>query len=107
MLAHELTHVAQAQRGLHRKASFDGGMPFAEEHEAEAEATEAEVLQEAAGGAPGEGASTTQAAASDAGTSNQAEQHREALERIRERVLELAAEAARIHAARNGVHRRF
>ena len=30
LLAHELTHVAQAQRaqggGLHRKASFDGGM---------------------------------------------------------------------------------
>ncbi len=37
LLAHELTHVAQQSRhaggGLHRKASFDGGMPFAEEHE--------------------------------------------------------------------------
>src|SRR5262249_14507488 len=33
LLAHELTHVAQAQQGLHRKATFGGGMPFAEEHE--------------------------------------------------------------------------
>src|SRR3977135_2213147 len=29
LLAHELTHVAQAERGLHRKpTSFSGGMPF-------------------------------------------------------------------------------
>src|SRR3954468_6341856 len=45
LLAHELTHVAQAQKGLHRKASFSGGMPFAEEHEAEAEAVEQSVAE--------------------------------------------------------------
>src|SRR5215468_10760153 len=40
LLAHELTHVAQAHRGVHRKSTFSGGMPFGEEHEAEAEAVE-------------------------------------------------------------------
>src|SRR5215813_9110428 len=45
LLAHELTHVAQAQKGLHRKATSAGGMPFAEEHEAEAEAVEQSVAQ--------------------------------------------------------------
>src|SRR6185295_11040456 len=43
LLAHEITHVAQAHKGLHRKATFGGGMPFADEHEAEAEAVEHSV----------------------------------------------------------------
>src|SRR5262249_18427563 len=42
LLAHELTHVAQAHQGAHRKATFSGAMPFGEEHEAEAEAVEHE-----------------------------------------------------------------
>src|SRR5215470_7974008 len=46
LLAHELTHVAQAQKGLHRKATSTGGMPFAQEHEAEAEGEEAQVKNE-------------------------------------------------------------
>src|SRR5262245_22831071 len=48
LLAHELTHVAQATRGagggLNRKSSFDGGMPFTSEHEAEAESVESEIM---------------------------------------------------------------
>src|SRR4029079_10810891 len=32
LLAHELTHVAQAEQGLHRKATFQGGMPFTSAH---------------------------------------------------------------------------
>lgn len=44
LLAHELTHVAQAKKGLYRSARTDG-MPFAEEgHQAEAEAEEMEAM---------------------------------------------------------------
>lgn len=47
LLAHELTHVAQAERGLHHKNA--GNMEFAGEHEAEAEAAEESVMQEHGG----------------------------------------------------------
>ncbi|MGE0546803.1 MAG: DUF4157 domain-containing protein [Kofleriaceae bacterium] len=102
LLAHELTHVAQAQRGLHRKSSFDGAMPFAEEHEAEAEATEAAVLHEASAG-PSSGQ-----AALDAVAARKARESalQDALEQIRERVLAMAAEAVRVQLARNGSQRR-
>ena len=102
LLAHELTHVAQAQKGLHRKASFSGGMPFAEEHEAEAESVEHSV--EAGGGDPG--ADTH--AATEAGSAQIA--GKEALERtieqIKVRVTEMAADAARNQILRNGIQRR-
>ena len=103
LLAHELTHVAQAQRaqggGLHRKASFDGGMPFTEEHEAEAEAVEHSV-----------GASGGHAAAAGAGAAGHAaggaDALKEAIEKAKARVLEMAADAARQFAYRNGIARR-
>jgi hypothetical protein len=100
LLAHELTHVAQAQRGLHRKATSGGGMPFAEEHEAEAEAVEQSVAQS------GSHDSTTAAAnaASAAQASKEALKH--AIEKIKERVQDMAAEAARNQMVRNGVQRR-
>jgi hypothetical protein len=103
LLAHELTHVAQAQRGMHRKASFDGGMPFAEEHEAEAEQTEAAVMQEAAGGSPGGGESGTNAMEEKAAS---AEGMKATIEKIKERVLEMAADVARTQMVRNGIARR-
>lgn len=101
LLAHELTHVAQAKQGVHRKAT--GDMSFAEEHEQEAEAVEAEV--EASGGHnlhagtnAGANAASAQVAA------------KEAMERtvdaIKTRVLEMAADAARNHYYRNGIQRR-
>jgi len=98
LLAHELTHVAQAQRaqggGLHRKASFDGGMPFTEEHEAEAEAVEHDVAhQGAASGAAGH--------AEAAGA-----QLEEAMKQLEQRVLDMAADAARVFSYRNGIVRR-
>ena len=98
LLAHELTHVAQQARnaggGLHRKATQE--MPFTEEHEAEAEAVEADE----AGGA-------TRAAA-DAGSDKlKAKEDREQkLEEIRDRVLQMAADAARAQYTRNGIQRR-
>ena len=96
LLAHELTHVAQAQRGLHRKATFDGGMPFTEEHEDEAEAVEAE-----------ESGDSTHAA-TQAGSAEMASREAlaKAIEEITQRVQDLAAEAARNQAHRNGSQRR-
>jgi hypothetical protein len=47
LLAHELTHVAQQSRAVHRARSFGGTPPLAtEEHEAEAEEMEAAELGE-------------------------------------------------------------
>ena len=98
LLAHELTHVAQQSRhaggGLHRKATQD--LPFTEEHEAEAESVEAEETQ---------GSSR---AAADAGSEKlkAQEAHEQKLEEIRNRVLEMAADAARTQMARNGIQRR-
>jgi len=100
LLAHELTHVAQASRGqaaaggLNRKAA--GDMPFTEEHEHEAESVEA---AEASGDAR---------AAADAGSAKlkAKENLEQKLEQIRNRVLEMAADAARTQYARTGVQRR-
>jgi hypothetical protein len=100
LLAHELTHVAQAHKGLHNKGTFQGGMPFTEEHEAEADAVEASVAQ---GGEAGGGGG-----AADQGPTEQ--QSKEALaraiEQVAERVEQLAADAARNHTMRNGIQRR-
>lgn len=101
LLAHELTHVAQAQGGLHRKASFSGGMPFAEEHEAEAEAVEHSV--EASGGSHD---STTAAAHAASAQQASKEAMARALELIKQRVEDMAAEAARNQVLRNGIQRR-
>jgi hypothetical protein len=101
LLAHELTHVAQAQQGLHRKASFEGGMPFTEEHEDEAEAVEQEELSATTASSDGR-------AAAEAGSAKlaAADAMKDALEKVRERVLEMAADAARSQIARNGLARR-
>ena len=100
LLAHELTHVAQQARhaggGLHRK-SVDS-MPFAEEHEVEAEAVEAEEMDS--------GAATR--ASADAGSARMKaqEEYEVKLEEIRNRVLDMAADSARNQYTRTGVQRR-
>lgn len=101
LLAHELTHVAQAQRGLHRKATSGGGMPFAQEHEAEAEAVEQSVAESG-----GSHDSTTAAAHAASARIAAKEALNRAIEKIKERVHEMAAEAARNQMLRNGVQRR-
>jgi hypothetical protein len=101
LLAHELTHVAQAHKGLHRKASFSGGMPFAEEHEAEAESVEHSV--EASGGNHD---STTAGAKAGAAQVAAKEAMNRAIEQIKQRVQDMAAEAARNQMLRNGIQRR-
>jgi hypothetical protein len=101
LLAHELTHVAQAQRnqggGLYRKAAE--AMPFTEEHEAEAEHHEHAVANEAAGGSKA-------AAAEGADNAAKAEKVQEALEKVTERVYDMMADAARTFSYRNGEQRR-
>ena len=101
LLAHELTHVAQAHKGLHRKSSFSGGMPFAEEHEAEAEAVEQSVAQ---GGDPG--ASTH--AATEAASAQMASKEAlaKAIEQIKDLVMEMCADAERNQIMRSGIQRR-
>jgi hypothetical protein len=51
LVAHELTHVTQAQRGLH--FALEGGEGGSGEHEAQAEAVEAAVASEGGGGEGG------------------------------------------------------
>jgi len=101
LLAHELTHVAQAHKGLHRKATFSGSMPFTEEHEAEAEQVEQSVEQ------GGDHESSTQAATA-AGSARMAAEEalKEAIVEITERVKMIAADAARNQSLRNGPQRR-
>jgi len=95
LLAHELTHVAQAQRGLHRRAQ-NAEMQFAEEHEVEAHAVEHDVEH---GG--GQGASNAAAAHAKAAMESEQAQ-KEKLEKIKLRVIELMGDAARSDFMRNG-----
>jgi hypothetical protein len=95
LLAHELTHVAQAQRGLHRRAQ-NAEMQFAEEHEAEAHAVEHDVEH---GG--GQGASLAGAAQQKAAL-EAAQAEKEKMEKIKLRVIELMGDAARSDFMRNG-----
>lgn len=99
LLAHELTHVAQAQQGLHRKATFSGAMEFTHEDEAAAEEVEQEELQ-------GQSLTAKQFADASKAAMKAADDRRDAIEKIKQRVLEMAADAVRSQLARNGVSRR-
>lgn len=89
LLAHELTHVAQAKRGLHYSA-YGGATPLAtEEHEAEAHAAEAEEFEIGEPEAPGDQVGPPELAA-------------ELRENLFSRVLELIEEDERVHILRNG-----
>ena len=88
LLAHELTHVAQATRGFHRQASFGDSAPLAtEEHEEEAEQSAADERAAQTGGS---------------GEQNSAEKEAALLEKVRDRVLDMFAEDERVDLMRNG-----
>jgi Domain of unknown function (DUF4157) len=108
LLAHELTHVAQQAKGLHRKASFSGAMPFAEEHEHEADSVEHAVMQEMLGGAaPAVAQSGDEAADLQKARVAMEAKLKKTVERIKQRVIELMGDTARNHATRgNGQARR-
>ena len=91
LLAHELTHVAQAQRGVHRRATFGEATPFAEEHEAEAEAAEADEMAEAS---------------AEAGEKeSQDDKDNKLFELVKRRVLDMFLEEERLYTMRNGPDR--
>ncbi len=87
LLAHELTHVKQAQSGLH--FAMEGGESSQAPHEKEAEAVEAQVHAEETGRAPA-------AAAAHGG------HHGVDKQKVIERVLELVHEHVRMQAERLG-----
>jgi hypothetical protein len=99
LLAHELTHVAQQSKGLHRKGLFDGAMEFTHEDEEAAEEVEAEELS-------GQSLTAKQFADKSKAEMQIADDVRDAIEKIKARVVEMAADAARNQIARNGVSRR-
>jgi len=99
LLAHELTHVAQAQKGLHRKGTFAGAMEFTHEDEAAAEEVEHEEEM-------GQSLTAKQFADKSKASMKEADDVRDAIEKIKERVLQLAAETARVQRERTGSPRR-
>jgi hypothetical protein len=92
LLAHEITHAAQAQKNLARAANAPD-MQFAEEHEEEAEAVEAEVHAEEGGGGGGaqEPSDADKAMAGDALRAQ-----------VMAKVMDMLAESGRVGRDRNG-----
>jgi hypothetical protein len=91
LLAHELTHVAQAARGIYRSAPGEPAPLATEEHEHEAHAVEAAELAQASGGGR------------EQGPPPMSEQ--ELLAQVIARVCELLYEEERVHEQRNGLTR--
>lgn len=89
LLAHELTHVAQASRGLYRSAPGESAPLATKEHEAEAEREEAQEAAIASGAMNPKGIDHEKA-------------QQELLEVVTARVLELVYDDERVHALRNG-----
>jgi hypothetical protein len=99
LLAHELTHVAQQSKGLHRKGTFSGAMEFTHEDEAAAEEVEAEEER-------GQSLTAKQFADKSKAEMKEADDVRDAIEKIKARVLDIAADAARAQVHRNGSSRK-
>jgi hypothetical protein len=97
LLAHELTHAAQAQRHIARSGREGPAMEFAEEHEAEAEQVEQEVAAEEQGGrGDGKGGGGGAAAAAEAGAKDDLRYL------VLQRVFDMLAEAGRVDIMRSG-----
>lgn len=92
LLAHELTHVAQSSRGIYRSAPDERPPLATEEHEAEAEAIEAEEAQIASGEKLPDGQDEA----------SQEKAREELLDQVTARVLDLVYEDERVHLLRNG-----
>jgi len=102
LLAHELTHVAQAQRGVFRDKRFGDDMPLAtEEHEAEAEQVQAEELAAAQGGSAAGAAGGGGGPDGDQESSPDKQQER-LTELVLARVLDMFAESGRVMLMRGG-----
>jgi hypothetical protein len=99
LLAHELTHVAQAQRGLHNRGR---AADFTHADEIEAHAVEHEVEQ----GHDGGNAAMHEMAHAAAAAQASAQKQKEHLEKIKARVIEMMGEGVRNQYLRNGSARR-
>ncbi|HVK84948.1 MAG TPA: DUF4157 domain-containing protein [Kofleriaceae bacterium] len=107
LLAHEITHVAQAKRAQNSRG-FSFRMPFAQEHddiEHEAESEEAQAHAEEQGVAASS-SGTGGAAAQSKAAMNAKDKLEQAIEKVKERVLSLAADAVRNQLWRNSSSRR-
>jgi hypothetical protein len=101
LLGHELTHVAQAKRGMYKSSRVES-MPFAEEGheaEAEAEAEEASILAEEAGYGETTGIPAAQHMQEQMDSEAKAQ---ESKRRIIERVFEMLADSMRAQDLRAG-----
>lgn len=93
LLAHELTHVAQAERGVHRKGRGVDMELASEEHEAEAEHAEHEEMNRQQGGT----------AATNAAAQKQQKEAGEAIEKaVMEKVMAMLGESVRVLIERSG-----
>jgi hypothetical protein len=102
LLAHELTHVAQAKKGLYRSARSDS-MPFAEDHhdaESDAELNEAMAMAEESG--YGDAMDPSPATHTDQSMDNE-QRAIETTQKVIERVFELIADTMRQQDMRAGV----
>jgi hypothetical protein len=91
LLAHELTHVAQAERGVHRKGRGVDMELATEEHEAEAEqAEQAEMQHQQGAGAAGGGGKAEEA------------HHGKIQEEVTEKVIAMLGETVRVMVQRSG-----
>jgi hypothetical protein len=99
LLAHELTHVAQAKKGLYRSARSES-MPFAEDAEDEAHEMEALVASEESG--YGDATDPSPATHTDQSADNEA-RALDTINKVRERVYELLADTMRQQDMRAGV----
>ncbi len=98
LLAHELTHVAQAEKGVHRAGHGTDLVLASEEHEAEAEAAEAQAAAEHKGEAQPRGRATPSTSRAP-----RKKQNTEKLrEEIKEKVLEMLGEWGRVEEMRSG-----
>jgi hypothetical protein len=91
LLAHELTHVAQAERGVHRKGRGVDMELATEEHEAEAEQAEAEEMQHQQRSAP-----------TDDGGEKAANAAAELNAQVMEKVIAMLGESVRVLIQRSG-----
>jgi hypothetical protein len=94
LLAHELTHVAQAQRGVFRHAAMGETMDLAtEEHEAEAEQAEAEEMDRQKG---------EQAAAKENAKERAGKEAEQLAEQVKEKVIAMLGDSMRVLIQRSG-----
>ncbi len=97
LLAHELTHVAQAERGVHRSGRGVDMELATEEHEAEAEEAEQAEMQVQQGG----GGASAGGGGGDGGA-GQAKQNAKLEAEVTQRVIDMLGETVRVLVQRSG-----